>query len=102
MYNFLEIKERNYNRCGGCKCCYGHNYSIDTIDLSNVDDVDVDGVSPSCFCECCCCAIPHEHIKISVNGEQERKMMRLPKGTGEAVARKIKNQVEIMQVMERS
>ena len=32
--NFLEIKRPDYNKCGSIKCCFGHSYTIDTIDLS--------------------------------------------------------------------
>jgi hypothetical protein len=30
----LEIKAQNKNRCGPCKCCYGHSYEVDNVDLS--------------------------------------------------------------------
>ena len=33
-YNYLEIQRPDYNKCGALKCCFGHSYQIDTIDLS--------------------------------------------------------------------
>ena len=32
--NYLEIQRPDYNRCGAMKCCFGHSYQIDSIDLS--------------------------------------------------------------------
>ena len=32
--NYLEIKRPDHNRCASIKCCFGHSYQIDNIDLS--------------------------------------------------------------------
>jgi hypothetical protein len=33
-FNYLDIKRPDYNRCfGSFKCCFGHKYHIETIDL---------------------------------------------------------------------
>lgn len=97
----LEIKLVEHNRCGPCVCCYGHKYTIDHIDLSQITDADVEGVPPTCFQQCCCCGATQEwvHIKTSSEGE---KILKLHTQEGQVAVRKIKNQVEIMQRMERS
>jgi SAM domain (Sterile alpha motif) len=101
MYNHLEIKQEDPCLCGPCRCCCGHAYKIDNIDLSNVSDTDVEGVPPPCFQECCCGGQTMEHVHVRTTNEGD-KILKCPKGTGQDVARKIKNQVEAMQMMERS
>ena len=76
-------------------------YHIDNVDLSNVTDADVKGVPPNC-CQQCCCGHTQEHIYVKANGGAETKVLKLPKEEGAAVSRKILNQVEIMQRMERN
>mmetsp|Transcript_2971 Transcript_2971/g.6671 ORF Transcript_2971/g.6671 Transcript_2971/m.6671 type:complete len:221 (+) Transcript_2971:193-855(+) len=100
-YNSLEIKHDDPCLCGPCRCCCGHKYLIDHVDLSNVKDIDVEGVPPPCFQQCCCGAQPQEHVHIRTNNEGD-KVLVLRKGPGQEVARKIKNQVETMQMMERN
>jgi SAM domain (Sterile alpha motif) len=99
-YNSLEIKVPEPNRCCCCfKCCWGHSYTIDNIDLSNVQDADVEGIPPPCFHQCCCGGKMQEHVKIQTSNEGE-KVLKLYEG--QEVARLIKNQVEKMQMMERN
>jgi len=98
----FEIKLVQPRRCGPCKiCCLSSIYHIDNIDLSHITDADVKGVPPSCFHQCCCCGKVQEHVLLKTSAEGE-KILKLPKGEGQVAARKIKNQVEIMQRMERS
>jgi len=101
MSNNLEIKTQNPCRCGPIRCCCGHSYDIDNVDVSGIVDADVKGVSPPCLYQICCCGAMQEHIHVETAAEGE-KILRLPKGEGQAAARKIKNQVETMQMMERS
>jgi hypothetical protein len=73
---------------------------------SNVDDVDVDGVPPPCLLECFCCASSQEHVLVNVRSHETHHpegawVLKLHKGIGQEVKRKIQNQVEIMQQMER-
>ena len=97
----LTIKHIDPVRCGPIRCCCGMKYHIDNIDLSNVTDADVKGVPPSC-CQQCCCGKTQEHIYVKANGGTETKVMKLTKEEGATVARKILNQVEVMQRMERN
>jgi len=101
--NFLEIKRPDYNKCGSIKCCFGHSYQIDTVDLSNVRNVELEGVPPPCIQQCFCCAKSQEHVRVNLSSpKNKRELLRLKKGVGQEVSRMIKNQVEVMQVMERS
>jgi len=102
-YNYLEIHRPDYNECGWIRCCYGHSYKIMSVDLSNISNVEVEGVPPPCIDQCFCCAKDQEHVKINLeHPENGLEILRLKKGDGTAMSRKLKNQVEIMQTMERS
>jgi len=98
----FEIKLVQPRRCGPCKLpCLSKQYHIDNVDLSHITDADVKGVPPSCFHQCCCCGKVQEHVILTTSVEGN-KVLKLPKGEGQVAARKIKNQVEVMQRMERS
>lgn len=96
----LEIKTVEQFRIGPITCCCGHSYEIDNVDLSGINDADVKGVPPSCWQQCCCGAT-QEHVCIKTSSEGD-KILKLPEGEGQTVARTIKNQVEVMQRMERN
>lgn len=102
--NHLEIKTVQPCRLGpiSCGCCCGASYHIDNVDLTEINDADVKGVPPGCCHQMCCCAATQEHVLITTNQSKEPKVLKLPRDVGQDVARKIKNQVEIMQRMERS
>jgi hypothetical protein len=68
--------------------------------LSSIADADVKGVPPSC-CQACCCGATQEHVHIKTK-EGENKVLKLPKEEGATVSRKILNQIEVAQRMERS
>ena len=99
--NHLEIKTVHPCRLGPITCCCGERYDIDNIDLSEVTDTDVEGVPPGCLQQVCCCGDTLEHVKIQTSSEGE-KVLILHKDVGQDVARRLKNQVETMQQMERS
>jgi len=95
----LTIKHIDPVRCGPVRCCCGMKYHIDNVDISHITDADVRGVPPSC-CQQVCCGKTQEHIYVKADGET--KILKLTKEEGAPVARKILNQVEIMQRMERN
>ena len=69
----------------------------------NVRDVELEGVPPPCVQQCFCCAKSQEHVRVNLSEPKNGcELLRLKKGEGQDVSRKIKNQVEVMQVMERS
>jgi hypothetical protein len=69
---------------------------------SNIKDVDIFGVPPPCFLQCFCGAKTQEHLQIKTTSDEHILELKLEKGTGQEVARMIKNQVEVMQRIERS
>mmetsp|Transcript_3472 Transcript_3472/g.5099 ORF Transcript_3472/g.5099 Transcript_3472/m.5099 type:complete len:217 (+) Transcript_3472:113-763(+) len=98
--NHMTIKTVNPKRCGPIRCCCGHEYSIDNIDLTHITSVDVEGTSPPC-CQlifCCGKTVDKVELKTTVEGD---KIMTLPKGDGVPLSKKILNQIEEAQVMER-
>lgn len=99
----LQLKRKKYNRCGPFECCFGYEYIIDNVDLSNVTDVDVAGVPPPLIIQCCCC-FGHtlEHVIVGNKFDGEDKYLTLKKGEGQKVARRIKHQTQVMQMEERS
>lgn len=100
--NHLAIKEVTVPRCGPIRCCcLSGGYFIDNIDLSNVTDIDVQGIKPGCICQVFCCVKNLENIIVKVECQKDRVMVQ-HEGKGQIVSTKIKNQVEIMQRMERS
>jgi len=99
--NHMIIKQIDPCRffCIRCGCCEG-SYAIDNVDLSQVVDVDIKGLNPSCFQRLCCGrTVEKVFIKTYSN---ETKILILGKQDGQPVANKIKLQVEMMQRMERS
>jgi hypothetical protein len=96
----LVIRTVQPQRCGPIRCCcVGVEYDVDNIDLTHVTDADVRGERAPCTQEICCCAKALDVINIkSTDGE---KQIRLHMGEGEAVSRKILNQVEEAQKIER-
>jgi len=101
-HNNLEIKISEPVRCGPITIgCLDPKYSIDNVDLSGVEDADVEGIPPTCFQQVFCCGKSQEHVTIKTASEGD-KVLKLPEGEGQAAAIKIKNQVEVMQRMERS
>ena len=96
----LIIKTHYPPRCGPVRCCCATEFDVDNTDLTHLVDADVKGLSPPCWQQICCCGKPRDHIEIKTNGDGE-KLLKLEKGQGEVVAKKILNQVEEAQQMER-
>jgi hypothetical protein len=76
--------------------------SLRNFSASKIQDVDIEGVPPPCFLQCFCGAKTQEHIKIQTSNDNHEHVLKLEQGTGQEVSRMIKNQVEVMQRMERS
>mmetsp|Transcript_12212 Transcript_12212/g.26937 ORF Transcript_12212/g.26937 Transcript_12212/m.26937 type:complete len:225 (-) Transcript_12212:123-797(-) len=95
----LTIKSDKIRRCGPIKCCFGHSYVTDNVDLTHVKDVDVEGKSPTCA-QACCCGKPLEMVIITADPDG-KKTLTLDVGEGDKLSKLIMNQVELMQRMER-
>jgi hypothetical protein len=96
----LVITQKDIQRCGPIKCCCGHGYHIDNVDLTNVTDADVRGVAPPCCQKVCCCGQTRDFVYIKTSNEGQKTLV-LKKGEGDATSRLIMNQVEEAQQMER-
>jgi hypothetical protein len=64
------------------------------------DSADVRGESPNCCHLVCCCGHPLDHVRVTTSTDGI-KTLTLRKGEGESVSRKIMNQVEETQRIER-
>jgi len=96
----LVIRTQNPCRIGPIPCCCNLQYVVDNVDLTHVVDADVHGVPAPCCQHVFCCAKAQDHIFVKTRTEGT-KTLKLLKGDGETIARKITNQVEEAQQMER-
>ncbi len=97
--NHLKIRLVDPIRIGPIRLCCGQKYSVNNLDLTYVDDVDMVGVPAPCVQQCLCCANGMEILELSTN-EGEFQIV-LKEGEGEFVSTKIMNQVEECQMIER-
>lgn len=96
----LVIKTMDPCRIGPCSCCCNNKYEVDNVDLTHVVDADVKGVPAPCCQQVLCCGVAQDHIHVKTTSDGE-KLLKLSKGQGEIIARKITNQVEEAQKIER-
>ena len=100
--NFLKIKTVNPSRIGPVKLCCCYEYSVNNVDLSKVDDVDVVGVPAPCMIRVCCCAPGKELVEVMTRTEAEGKVVLVLKsGDADKASHLIMNQIEEAQVLER-
>lgn len=102
--NHLRVKTVEPSRIGPVKLCCCYQYSIDNVDLSKVDDVDIMGEPAPCCQRVLCCAPGRDHVVIttsiaSANGG--RMSLVIPQGQGERVATMLLHQIEEAQMIER-
>jgi len=96
----LTIKKVYPCRCGPIRCCCGTEYHVDNVDLTHIVDADLKGHPPPCCQQIFCCAKGQDHVRIKTTSDGN-KILKLKKGQGELVSRKILNQVEEAQKIER-
>ena len=94
------IKNIDQKHCGPVPCC-GSDYTSDTVDISNISNVSLEGKAPNCSACIFCCAGTKEHITVTVTDGAPRVLV-IGKKEGEKVVNKINTQVEVMQHMEQS
>lgn len=96
----LVIKKYLPNRFGPCRCCCGHEYEIDNIDLTYITSGDIKGEAPPCIQQICCCAHGRDRISLMTSSEGQ-KFLYVKKGDGDRVNKLILNQIEEAQKIER-
>jgi hypothetical protein len=85
--NHLKIKKVTPARCGPVKLCCCYEYSINNIDLSKVNDVDVYGEPAPWLLRTFCFAVGKEHIEIQTPSESEGKLsLIVEQGQGDRVS----------------
>lgn len=98
--NHFKAKIAEPGRCGPVKVCCCYSYQTNNIDLSQITDVDVNGVPAPCCQRVCCCAYGKDIINVSYDRDKTL-LITLRSGEGDDVSEQILNQVEEAQVMER-
>jgi hypothetical protein len=70
--NHLKIKTVNPYRIGPVRlpCC--HEYSVNNVDLTQIDDIDVTGQPAPCCYHTCCCAPGKGHVDVSTKSGRIR------------------------------
>jgi hypothetical protein len=98
--NHIKVKTVKPARIGPIRLCCCNEYSINNIDLSGVEDVDITGIPPPAMQQVFCCAVGKDVIDMkTAEGEI---LLTIGRGEGDPVADLIKSQIEECQVMERS
>jgi len=94
----LKLKSYDYWRCGPIILCCGHSYGIDHIDLSYINDIDVEGEPPSCF-DCFCCG--HTQETVHLTSRQGNKSLTMREGEGQELVKLLQTQIDVIERMER-
>jgi len=98
--NHLQIKTLSPTRCFCISLSCLHPYKhTDNVDLSIISDVNGSSVPPSCIGQLCCCKRVKDIVTINAGKETKRLVLRNKKG--EEAQKRIKQQVEVTQRMER-
>jgi len=97
--NHLRIRTVEPVRVGPIRLCCCAKYAINNIDLSQVNDVDMEGIPAPCVQQVCCCSDGKEILEVSTDEGNFDVVVR--QGDGDRVSVLIMNQVEECQMMER-
>ena len=95
----LKIKTVDPVRVGPFRLCCCAKYSVNNIDLTQVKDVDMEGIPAPFIQQCFCCADGKEVLEVTT--EQEVFDIVLKAGEGDTVSNLIMTQVEESQMMDR-
>lgn len=97
--NHLKIRLVDPVRVGPVRLCCCAKFSVNNIDLSQVDDVDIEGIPAPFVQQCFCCADGKEIIEVSTAEGDVPVIVRM--GEAQMVSDNIMNQVEEAQMIER-
>jgi len=105
MPNYVKIRSVHPVRIGPIRLCCCNEYSTNNVDLTNVADVDVNGIAAPCFQRFLCCAPGKDIVNIEIRGYGGGELLNhkliLREDEGDRVASLIMNSVEECQRMER-
>uniref|UniRef100_A0A6S8T5V4 SAM domain-containing protein n=1 Tax=Chaetoceros debilis TaxID=122233 RepID=A0A6S8T5V4_9STRA len=105
MSNFIKIKTVRPLRIGRLRLCCCNQYTVNNVDLTNVADVDVNGVPAPCCERILCCAPGKDIVDIEIRGYGGGDLMNhkliLREAEGDRVAELVMNSVEESQRIER-
>jgi len=101
--NHLRIKTVQPARCGPIRLCCCYRYSINNLDLSKINDVDILGEPAPCCQRTLCCVPGKDHVEIMTPTETPdgKVALILKQGDGEKVSGMILHQIEEAQMIER-
>lgn len=97
--NHLKIRTVEPVRVGPLRLCCCAKYSINNIDLTQVSDVDIEGIPPPFLQQCLCCAEGKEALEVTTGEGNFHVIVR--SGDGDRISNLILNQVEECQMIER-
>jgi len=97
--NHLKIRTVEPVRVGPIRLCCCAQYSNNNIDLSQVDDVDMEGIPAPCVQNVLCCSGGKETVEVST--PEGNFDLVVAEGDGDRVSMLIMNQVEESQMIER-
>eukprot|EP00551_Chaetoceros_affinis_P014409 CAMPEP_0203689166 /NCGR_PEP_ID=MMETSP0091-20130426/1555_1 /ASSEMBLY_ACC=CAM_ASM_001089 /TAXON_ID=426623 /ORGANISM="Chaetoceros affinis, Strain CCMP159" /LENGTH=227 /DNA_ID=CAMNT_0050558743 /DNA_START=60 /DNA_END=743 /DNA_ORIENTATION=- len=98
--NHLRVRTVDPLRVGPIRLCCCHKYHVNNIDLTTVEDVDMNGIPAPFLQQCLCFSSGKEILDVSITGEGSVSLI-LGEGEGETVSNLIMNQVEESQMIER-
>ena len=98
--NHLKVKSVFPTRCGPVRLCCCNQYKSNNIDLTQIQDIDMENIPPPVLQQIFCCANGKEVLDITI-ADQESVFITVAQGEGETVSSLILNQVEESQMIER-
>ena len=98
-FSHIRIKQVDPARCGRMRLCCCYSYSINNVDMSKINDVNVNGRSAPFIYQVCCCARGLDEVEIL--SDAERVYMTVSEGQGTKLSQLILHQVEECQNMQR-
>ena len=99
--NHLKVKTVEPARIGPIRLCCCNSYKVNNVDLSIVEDVDINGVPAPCIQQCFCCAAGKDIIEVDLAGDEPTVFLTVREGWGDSISGAIMNQIEESQMIER-
>jgi hypothetical protein len=98
---YLKIKTVTPITLGPVTLCCCFKYSLQNIDLSRVNDIEVIDTKAPCPQRILCCAPGMDYVEVHTVDKNGKVVLKVKEGEGEKVSHLILSQVETAQVMDR-